>query len=452
MNLMPPTDLPTLPVPVELDDLLSDFQSRFQFSGAHLGLTRIQSLLTKLGNPEQRVPFIHVAGTNGKGSVCAYLTSVLTTAGYKVGTYTSPHLVSWCERIAINGEPIAPNSLRDLLQQTIAVITTTAISGQKSLANATTDAVLPRPTDIAIDMPTQFEVLTAAAWLYFAQQQVDVAVMEVGLGGRLDATNVCDRPLVSVITSISLDHTHILGNTFAEIAAEKAGILKPNRPAVIGPLPPEAETVVKTRVEQLKCPAIFVQANARVPYPLALQGEIQQTNGAIAIAALQILQQQGWAIPEPAIQTGIAQARWPGRLQWIQWGDRPLLIDGAHNPGSACVLRQYVDSLAPVQAGHGIIWVMGLMKNKAHAAILQALLKPGDSLYLVPVPDPSSASPTMLSNLVRELYSDLVSIQIDEDVFVALEQARNVSDDKIMVLCGSLYLLGHFWVGISTTL
>ena len=191
----------------EIDKILGKF-GRF---GVDLGLERIEQLLADLGNPHQQVPIIHVAGTNGKGSVCAYLSNVLTQAGYQVGRYTSPHLISWSERICINGQPIPIEALRSLLLDIQAVIR-------------------PEP-----DTPTQFEVVTAAAWLYFAQSQVDVAVMEVGLGGRLDATNVCDRPLVSIITSISRDHWQRLGPTLADIAREKAGILKPNCPAIVGP-------------------------------------------------------------------------------------------------------------------------------------------------------------------------------------------------------------------------
>ncbi|NJO52369.1 MAG: bifunctional folylpolyglutamate synthase/dihydrofolate synthase, partial [Leptolyngbyaceae cyanobacterium RM2_2_4] len=206
-----------------IDALLEQF-SHF---GVQLGLERIQRLLADLGNPQQQVRIIHVAGSNGKGSVCAYLSSVLMEAGYRVGRYTSPHLVSWNERICLNETPISSADLHQLLLQVIAAI---------------------RESE---ETPTQFEVITAAAWLYFAQQQVDIAVMEVGLGGRLDATNVCDRPLVSVITSLSREHWQRLGPTLADISREKAGILKPNCPAVIAPLPPEAEPVIKQRLAEL---------------------------------------------------------------------------------------------------------------------------------------------------------------------------------------------------------
>ncbi|MGH2412512.1 MAG: bifunctional folylpolyglutamate synthase/dihydrofolate synthase, partial [Microcystaceae cyanobacterium] len=206
-----------------IDFLLQPFQ-RF---GVHLGLERIEQLLADLGNPLYGVPIIHVTGTNGKGSVCAYLSSILTQAGYRVGRYTSPHLVDWTERICLNEEPISAITLEQILLKIQQVI-----NSQR-------------------ESPTQFEVITAAAWLYFVQSQVDIAVVEVGLGGRLDATNVCPHPLVTIITSISREHWQQLGSTLTEIATEKAGILKPGCPAVIGHLPSEAKIVVDSRIQAL---------------------------------------------------------------------------------------------------------------------------------------------------------------------------------------------------------
>ncbi|MEO1593433.1 MAG: Mur ligase family protein, partial [Cyanobacteria bacterium J06632_22] len=194
--------------------------------GVDLGLDRIKAVLTNLGNPHHQVPIIHIAGTNGKGSVCAYLSSILTAAGYRTGRYTSPHLVNWTERICINNEPISWENLQTSLDAV-----ENAISAEGPV-------------------PTQFEVFTAAAWEYFAAQKVDIAVVEVGLGGRLDATNVCDSPLVTVIVSIGRDHWQRLGNTLAKIAGEKAGILKPGVPAIAAPLPTEAANVITQRAAE----------------------------------------------------------------------------------------------------------------------------------------------------------------------------------------------------------
>jgi dihydrofolate synthase / folylpolyglutamate synthase len=390
--------------------------NRFTHFGVELGLERIDRLLNALGNPQKQVPIIHVAGSNGKGSTCAFLYSVLLAAGYRVGRYTSPHLVSWCERISCNGEDIDEAELEALLLEVVA-----AIDPQHS-------------------SPTQFEVITAAAWLYFARQQVDVAVIEVGLGGRLDATNVCDRPLVSIITSLSREHWQRLGNTLAEISYEKAGILKPGRPAVIAPQPAEAETVLKRRLVELDCPVIWVNPELSQNYSLSLPGEHQQINAALAIATFQILQQQGWKISETHIQQGLAKTQWRGRLQWMKWRDRALLIDGAHNPAGAAMLRRYLDQQ---RANQPIQWVIGMIGTKDHADVFRALLRAGDRVYLVPVPDHLPADMDSLALMAETVCPGLATCRVYTDVMAALEAA--LEQDLTTVLCGSLYLIGHFF-------
>lgn len=409
----------------KIDALLQTFE-RF---GVRLGLESSLQLLENLDNPHRRVPVLHVAGSNGKGSVCAYLSSILTEAGYKVGRYTSPHLVSWCERICINNQPILSAALYSVL-----------LKVQSSI-------------DLSQPSPTQFEVITAAMWLYFAEQNVDVAVIEVGLGGRLDATNVVDHPLVSVIVSISREHWQRLGFTLAEIAGEKAGILKLGCPAVIGQLPPEAKAVVDRRLCDLNCPAIYPEPAqaldqnwaeyASLKYNLPLRGAIQLHNSALAIAAIQVLQKQGWNISDNAIINGIANTRWAGRLQWYEWKGHKILIDGAHNPASAEALRQYIDTL-----DHSSVhWVMGMLSTKDHADVFRALLRSQDSLYLVPVPGHSSADPKQLAELAMEICPKLAFCEVYEDVFAGLAAATSYQD--LVVFCGSLYLIGDFFKQVS---
>lgn len=430
---------PPLPITpsVDIDSVIQPLQ-RF---GVHLGLDRIVNLLANLGNPHHQVPVIHVAGTNGKGSVCAYLSSVLTEAGYRTGRYTSPHLVDWTERICLNEQPISSEELSQLLEKVQGLILSED------------------------EPPTQFEVITAAGWLYFAQQQVDVAVVEVGLGGRLDATNVCLEPLVTIITSISREHWQQLGPTVADIAREKAGILKPGCPVVVGTLPPEAEKVVRSRALELKCP-IFTPQPAReistgwaeyqtlqnsklIKYPLPLAGQIQLTNSALALAALEILQQKGWQISEETIINGMAKTKWPGRMQWTTWKNHKLLLDGAHNTAAAQVLRQYVDSLDAVNH-KPVNWVIGMFSDKDHADIFTALLRPGDRLFLVPIPvEPwpgrTSADLHELANLAYSICPQLSDRQMHPDLFTALEAATSTpTTDDLIVLCGSLYLVGDF--------
>ena len=401
---------------------INELLNPFQKFGINLGLERIESLLNNLGNPHHCVPIVHVAGTNGKGSVCAYLSSVLTVAGYKVGRYTSPHLVSWTERICINEREIEAEQLEARIREVIA-------------------AIAPEFP------PTQFEVFTAAAWLHFAREKVDIAIMEVGLGGRLDATNVCHSPLVAIVTSLSREHWQILGDTVAEIAGEKAGILKPNCPAIIGKLPGEAERVIQERIKILNCPSIWVKTAERIAenrakynnieYELPLLGDVQLMNSAIAIAALQILQKRNWHISQESIQIGITKTCWPGRLQWTQWKQQKILIDGAHNPAAAQKLRQYVDTL-----NTPIAWIIGILATKDQKEILEALLRPCDRAYLVPVPHQDYTEPKQLEALAKQVCPELQFCQTDSDLFSALNAA--IATDCLLVLGGSLYLVGYF--------
>lgn len=408
---------------------IDDFLAGYGRFGVNLGLSRIEKLLGRLGHPEQRVPIVHVAGTNGKGSVCAYVASVLSAAGYRVGRYTSPHLLSWTERICINQQPITDEALWQHLTAVVAAI----------------DVEDPAT-------PTQFEVFTAAAWSYFAAEAVDIAVIEVGLGGRLDATNVCPEPLVSAIVSLSREHWQRLGPTLTDIAREKAGVIKPGRPVVMGPLPAAADAVVRQRAQELGCQIYEVTPATTaatglwrsglegelIDYGSGLLGEHQRVNSGIAIAILQLLQRQGWPIPTEAIQTGIAQTQWPGRLQWLTWQGQSLLIDGAHNPAAAQVLRRYVDQLP-----QPVTWLMGMLATKDHREVFEALLRPGDTLYLVPVPGHQSAEPAELAQLARSLCPALAVCQTDETLDQALAHMGN-TEAKTRVLCGSLYLIGDF--------
>jgi dihydrofolate synthase / folylpolyglutamate synthase len=414
---------------MDIDLLLAPFH---QF-GVNLGLSRIQKLLLDLGSPHASVPIVHVAGTNGKGSVCAYLSSILTAAGYRVGRYTSPHLVEWNERICIDDRPINDEDALSAIERVIKAI------------------------DPNTPTPTQFEIVTAAMWWHFAQSRVDIAVIEVGLGGRLDATNVCDRPLASIITSIDRDHWQQLGDTIAQIAGEKAGILKPQCPAIIGTLPPEAAAVVRERIDRLNCVATWVSAATPIPappedsgtlawaeshgirYPIALQGEVQLTNSAIAIATIEVLRRAGWQIDTAAIVRGMRQTQWAGRIQWTTYQGCKLLIDGAHNAASAIALRQYIDTL-----NTPIAWTIGMLSTKAHADVFRALLRPSDRLNLVPVPDHSSADPLELADLARSICPDLATIITHTDLTTGLNAAIDKSDRHQPVLAGSLYLLGYF--------
>lgn len=402
--------------------------------GVDLGLDRIKAVLAALGDPQRQVPMIHVAGTNGKGSVCAYIAAVLTAAGYKTGRYTSPHLLDWRERICVDERQISWEELQAALDSVEAVI-------PKDGSRCDNDTI---PT------PTQFEVFTAAACQYFAQQQVDAAVVEVGLGGRLDATNVWDQPLATVIVSIGRDHWQRLGDTLGKIAGEKAGILKLAVPAIVGPLPEEAAAVVKAKATQVGAPLVWVQPATRnaedstltydgIRYPQTLLGEHQQINSACAIAVIQSLRTQGWTIPDAAITSGMAQVRWPGRLQQAKWQGHHLLIDGAHNQAAARSLRAYLDR---TYSDLPITWLIGMLQTKDHAGIFETLLRPKDRLHLTSVPGHLSADPEALGAIALKIRPDLAQIQTYTDLQTALAAAVQTQP---VVFCGSLYLIGHFF-------
>lgn len=405
----------------------AQLQSYARF-GVELGLDRIEHLLTSLGNPHHRVPIIHVAGTNGKGSVCAYLSAVLAAAGYRVGRYTSPHLVNWTERICINAQPIGWQNLQTCLADIEAAI-------------AAADANQP--------VPTQFEVITAAAWQYFARQKVDVAVVEVGLGGRLDATNVCKQPLATIIVSISRDHWQRLGESLAEIAGEKAGIVKAGVPVIAGPLPPEAAAVVEAKAQKMRASLTWIEPAKEIAdsvlsyqgieYPQVLLGEHQKVNSACAITALKTLRLRGWQISDRAIAQGMSQVIWPGRLQKSQWQGHPLLIDGAHNVDAAKSLRAYLDTAYP---NRSVTWLMGLLQTKDHPGIFHELLRAGDRLHLTAVPGHLSAEPEELSAIAQRICPHLAINQTYSTLEAALTAATQT---KPTVFCGSLYLIGYFY-------
>jgi dihydrofolate synthase/folylpolyglutamate synthase len=409
-------------------ELLASKLSKYEPRGIKPGLEQIKNLLQILGNPEKQVPFIHVAGTNGKGSVCAYMGSILAKAGYQVGVFTSPHLVSWTERFQINGEAIAPSTLLALI-------------------NYIEEAIASHNQISQVELhPTHFELLTALAWVYFDQQQVDIAVMEVGLGGRFDCTNVKDDPLVAVITSIGLDHCQILGNTLDLIAREKAGIIKPGRPAIAAAqIPDLARTAINdyahTMANQVQWiePWDLIDGQAYYQgqsYNLSLQGAHQLSNIAIAIATIEELQRQGWKIEPGAITAGLTKTNWPGRLQWVNYQGHQLLLDGAHNPEAANTLRTYAN-----QQASPLHWIIGILATKDATAILKSLLHPSDYVYFVPIPGANYHGLNHLVAIAQSLGLNADRVKSYADLEKALKLATANVGTKIV--CGSLYLIGH---------
>lgn len=391
-----------------------------------LGLKRLEKSLSRLGNPHAELLAVHVVGTNGKGSVCAMLSSVFTQAGMKTGLYTSPHLWDVRERIQINNIKISRSDFTRLFKAVVAA------DRERKL--------------------TYFEILTFMAFLYFKERRVKIAVLETGLGGRLDATNVIPAPLASVITSIDMDHMAFLGETLPKIAAEKAGIIKKHTPVFCAPLKAAAMKVIRAKARKLGAPLILVREPHRLVrtdwargrmilrdsagqrYPLGLLGGRQPFNAALAEAALKPL-----GIPSAVFRRGMAKASCPCRFQVIRRGKKTAILDGAHNPEAAEALAKSWKA-SPWAKGRSR-WIMGVMKDKDAGAIMKALAPALKEVVLVRPPSPRAMEPLELAAFVRRA-APKAHVTIERDPKTAIESWRKEGRAKTAVLCGSFYLAG----------
>lgn len=401
-----------------------DYLYGLQRFGIKLGLDNIRQILGRLHHPDQAYPIVHVAGSNGKGSVCAGLSSILIQAGRRTGLYSSPHLHSFTERIRIDGQAISETEAVDLIESVRAVCDGIPV--------------------------TFFEFTTAMALLHFQRQEVEAAILEVGMGGRLDATNAV-QPRATVITPVCLDHSEHLGTDLASIAAEKAGIIKPQTPLVVGQQQPAALQVIKARAEDLKAPAVYYGRDFAVKtvkegfdykgigFSLTglhsgLHGVHQHHNLGLALATAEILRDQGLDLPEKSMQDGVAAARWPGRLEWWQ-DERTVLLDGAHNEGGARVLAAYLESLSVA----GIRWVVGAKATKDIANILGPVIPLVDRLYCT-VPPVEEAVPA--ENIAELAVKFGVQACCFDDAASALAKAlADRQQGEIVMVAGSLFLV-----------
>ena len=407
-----------------------------------LSLSRIERLLDRLGRPQNKLPpVVHVAGTNGKGSVQAYMRAMFEASGYKVHAYTSPHLVSFTERIRLAGKVISEDGLSDLLEECEKVNDGAPI--------------------------TFFEITTAAAFLAFARTPADVLLLEVGLGGRLDATNVVEKPAVTVITPISLDHQQYLGNTLAEIAAEKAAIQKRGTPSVIAAQVAEAAAVIEAEAQrlgiQMRRSGIEwsvnhkeddggqlhwrrVGRNLTLPLP-ALPGAHQYGNAGTAIAALDLLDESGaFMIPDAAIAQGLTAVEWPARLQRLTKGplveaipaDWTLWLDGGHNPGAGEALGAWSASITePLHV------ICGMLNTKDPRGFLQPLAAKAASLHAVSIPGEANTFPAAVTATAGTDAGHRRVFEAETPA-AALATIRSMESGPAQILiCGSLYLAGH---------
>ena len=417
------------------DEALEYLDSLGKF-GIRLGMERIEGLLRELGNPETKFKSVHVTGTNGKGSVVTMITDILLASGLHVGKFTSPHLVKYNERIEFDGHEISDEMFGELV-------------GRVRLA---ADAVV---TKGVCDQPTQFEILTAAAFLFFAEQKVDYAVIEVGLGGLWDSTNVI-TPVVSVITNVALDHTDKLGKDLPHIAMQKAGIIKEKVPVVTGAEGEETLGPIVSFAMFRQAP-VYLYGKAfygegktgsmsgqtftlcagdtyRSDYEIRLPGDHQIRNGALAIVAAKLVSKQDGRITETALHAGVAQSRWPGRLERIS--ENPdVILDGAHNPNGAEVLRKALDKF---YGDRSRTFVLGMMADKDMQAVVKILIRPEDKVYTVRADDGLRAAEAAdLAQLVGPNAQPMKTVQ--QAYAAALE-----NNDGVVVVCGSLYLIGTF--------
>ena len=417
---------------------------RLEGLGIRLGLDRMREMLARFGNPELAAPSVLVAGSNGKGSTSALLASIARAAGYRTALYTSPHLERVEERLQISGEPIPSDALGRILAR---IVEATERAGE--------------------GLPTYFEAMTLAAFLWFAERRVELAVLEVGLGGRLDATNVAD-PMLSLIASISLEHREMLGDTLAAIAREKAGILRPGRPALAWIEADEALDSVRAeaarigaRLESARDRVRIVRAmprgwdgqeveieTARGRYRLdfALPGEHQLRNLGLAVAAAEQLEELGWSrIDRAAIERGVAACRWPGRLESLllpgvngKAGKR-VVLDAAHNPEGAEMLGRFLAE-RQAETGEGVDLLLGLLGDKDAAQMLGHLAPRAARIVLTAPPSPRAKDPAELAALLPpDATVEIAEVVADLDQ--ALDRALALSP-RTLVVCGSIFLIG----------
>jgi dihydrofolate synthase/folylpolyglutamate synthase len=398
-----------------------------------LGLDNVGHLLKLMGNPQDSLRYIHVAGTNGKGSTSSYMNQMLMAAGYKVGLYTSPFLEAFNERMQVNSENISNESLAEI---------TTDVKGFIDLMLAD-----------GLNHPTEFEIVTAIAFEYFKREAVDLVVLEVGMGGRLDSTNVIKTPLISVITPVDLDHVEYLGDTIEKVAAEKAGIIKPNGITVIHPQAAGAMTVIETVCQQMQnklivAPTAHISVQSVTDagtsfsvdgeaYQIRMLGEHQTRNATVAITAIQTL--NGYAdfiVSQEAILKGLSEAIWHGRME-IMKRDPIVLIDGAHNLHGTKGLSKAVKTLFK---GKHIVAVVGILGDKDVSGMLSEMVP---LCHTVICTEPDNPRKMTADQLEIQVKAFGVETYTEPDIAMAYDKALALATkDSVVILFGSLYMIG----------
>lgn len=399
------------------------------------GLDSIRELCRRLGDPQRDLKFVHVAGTNGKGSVCAYTASILQAAGYRVGKYISPDIFTYREIIQVNGRNITVKAFCQGIEQIRAVCGEMTAEG------------LPHPTP--------FEIKTALGFLYFKEKQCDIVVLETGMGGLLDATNIVENTLVSVIVPISRDHMQFLGDTLAEIAVHKAGIIKKGRPVVSMRQEDEAAKVISDKAASLECALTITEPEniknaryglhkqcfdyrSRKKLEITLAGKYQPENAALALDVIDVLREEGYAVSEKAVRQGLAETRWPGRFTIA--GEKPcFVVDGVHNEGAA---KRLAESIEFYFTNKRIIYIIGVLKDKEYGKIIGLTASYAEQIITVTPPNNPRALPAY------ELAKEAARVHPQVTAVDSLEEAVEMSTllagkEDVIIAFGSLSFLGR---------
>ena len=404
----------THPPDAALHRLIQRLLPPFEQRGMDLSLDRMHRVLSELGDPCSNTPAVQVVGTNGKGSIACMIHSGLSAAGVRSGLTTSPHLVSWCERICVNQKPITLVELHQRLQ-----------------------ALEPFAEQHQL---TTFERLITAAFLHFQANDVDWMVLEAGLGGRLDATTAHpQRPLIAV-GAIGIDHREHLGDTLTAISREKAAAICPGAHVISAAQLDPVRAVLEEHTRTVGATLEWVE-----PLPddwdLGLPGTLQRSNGAVAYGALRQIRKLGSKISDPSIRQGLAKAHWPGRLQTVLWNGRPIRLDGAHNPAAAAQLAQ--ERACWCDRQHTQLWILGIQAHKQAPEMLQLLLKPNDFAWIIPVPGHESWTLDRLSDACPNLVDQMGRANDVVEVLNGLASAPGSWPNPSPLIAGSLYLLGE---------
>lgn len=413
---------------MNLDAALSYIHS-VAWQGSRPGLSRTRELLHKMGDPQKKLRFIHVAGTNGKGSTCAMLESILRHAGYRTGLYTSPYISRFQERMQVGGVPVSDEMLC-----------------------AVTEFVQPF-ADAMLDPPTEFELVTAIAMEFFARSSCDIVLLECGMGGELDSTNVIDTPECAVMCTIGLDHMEYLGNTLSQIARTKAGIFKPGGLCVTYPAEAEVESVYREVAEKRQLDwrkADFSRLHAichdlngqRFAFDgfgtlqLSLLGRNQLDNAAMALSVVEALREKGWEVPDSAVSKGLANVQWPGRFELLRRSP-DILVDGGHNSQCMQALCENIRAYLP---DRNIIAVAGVLADKDYDAMFQPVLPYVKRLITVTPPNPRALHAKDLAAALHRLGAETLAAESVEDGLALALQLSGQSD--AVLVFGSLYMLG----------